>query len=97
MEFMRNTFFELFSAFSTGAERFGRLLAAWYQRTGALACASMATQQCSDLWEVLASGFDGKISAMDRSALVSAIAAVSYTFFQKQVGCISSYSRSQDV
>ena len=85
MEFLRDTFFKLFYDHSTGAEWFGRLLAAWYQGTGALACASMSTEQCSQLWTLLMCDFDGDISALDRSALVSAIAAAAYTFFQKQV------------
>lgn len=86
MEFLKNTFCELFSGHSTGAERFGRLLAAWYQRTGALACATISTQSCSELWRALTCDFKGAVSALDRSALVSAIAAAVYTFFQKQVG-----------
>ena len=83
---MKNTFCELFSGHSTGTEHFGRLLAAWYQRTGALACAAISTPSCSELWRALTCDFDGAVSALDRSALISAIAAAAYTFFQKQVG-----------
>ena len=86
MEFLKNTICELFSGHSTGAERFGCLLAAWYQRTGALACAAISTQSCSELWRALTCDFNGAVSALDKSALVSAIAAAAYTFFQKQVG-----------
>ena len=47
MKFLKNSFCELFGGHSTGAERFGCLLAAWYQKTGTLACAAMSTQSCS--------------------------------------------------
>jgi hypothetical protein len=69
MGFLRKTFCEQFYAHCTGAERFSRLLAAWFQKTGALACASMATEQCSRLWASLTSDFLGDVSALDRSAL----------------------------
>ena len=79
MEFLKDTFFELFRGHSTGAERFGRLLAAWYQRTGTLACAAISMQKSSEVWRVLTRDFDTEVSALDRSALVSAIAAAAYT------------------
>jgi len=81
MEFLKDTFFELFCGHSTGTERFGHLLAAWCQRTGALACAAMSTRKCSEVWRGLTCNFDREVSALDRSALVSAIAAAAYTFF----------------
>ena len=62
IEFLKNTFCELFSGHSTGAERFGRLLAAWYQRTGALVCAPISTQSCSELWRALTCDFNGAVS-----------------------------------
>ena len=86
MKCLKNTFCELFGGHGTGAERFGRLLAAWYQKTGALACAAMSTQSCSELWREFTCDFNGAVSALDKSTQVSAIAAAACTFFQKQVG-----------
>ena len=87
MDFLKNTFCELFSGHSTGAERFGCLLAAWYipeNRCPSL-CSYINTKlqwivESTDLW------FQWSSISLDRRALVSTIAAAAYTFFQKQVG-----------
>ena len=72
VEFLKSTLCELFSGHSTpGAECFVRLLATWYQRIGALACAAMSTQSCSELWRALTCDFNGAVSVIDKSALVS--------------------------
>jgi len=41
------------------------------QRTAALACATMSAQSCHELWRALTCDFNGAVSALDRSAMVS--------------------------
>ena len=62
-----------------------RLLVSWYQKTGILACESLQTSETKRLWLTAISEFNGEISSLDRSAILSAIASTSYTFFQQQV------------
>ena len=57
----------------------------WYQRTVTLACANSETLDTKRLWLTLVSDYKGQFSPVDRSALVSAVASYSFTFFQKQV------------
>ena len=85
LEFLQGTFCQLFGAHYKGKERFGRFLAAWYKEVGTLACDKLSTHNTSTLWSYLKCQYGEEISSVDRSALISAVAAASYTFFQKQV------------
>ena len=85
LKFYLVTFCDLFIKHSSGGERFSRLLASWYQKTGTLACESLQTSETKRLWLTAISEFNGEISSLDRSAILSAIASTSYTFFQQQV------------
>ena len=67
-----------------GKELFGRFLAAWHKEVGTLACDKLSTHNTSTLWSYLKCQY-GEILSLDRSALISAVAAASYTSFQKQV------------
>lgn len=66
------------------------------QRIGTLACESMSTESCNELWRDLILDYGREISALDRSALVSAIAAAAYTFSSK-TGRLFSTCRHQSV
>jgi len=68
---------------STGGERFAHLLATWYQQTGTLVYESLETTATKMLWLNATADFNGNILPLDRSAILSAIASASYTFFQQ--------------
>ena len=85
LEFLLKTFCELFNVHCLGKERFAGFLADWYQQVATLGCDSLSIPQTCEVWKLLTTDYPSSITPLDRSALVSAVAAAAYTFFQKQV------------
>ena len=68
------------------------------QRRGALACATMSTQSCNELWRTLTCDFNGAVSALDRIALVSDVFKKKLPAFQAmlRVGMVITLSLAKD-
>ena len=88
MDFLLMTFSDLFSAHCIGKEQFAGFLADWYQRLATISCDTLSTPQTCEVWMLLTTDYLSSITALERSTVVSAIAAAVYTFFQKQVSYI---------
>ena len=85
LEYFLSKFCQLYASCSTGAERFARFLYKWYQESLPLASSNAETPDTNTLWKTVTAQYKDIISPLDRSALISAIASCSYTFFQKEV------------
>ena len=79
---LTENFLPAFCIHYKGNERFGHFLAAWYKEVATSACDTLSIQNTRTLWSYLVSEYNDEISSLDRSALVSAVAVDSYTFYQ---------------
>ena len=85
LKFLHQGFMKLFQQHSTGAERFSRLLVAWHNFVGSLACSALSNELSQAVWVELTSA-SSEVNSEDRSAAVFAVATCVYTFMQKEVG-----------
>ena len=92
LQFLLSTFCQLYKECSTGGERYTRPLASWYQLTVTLACANSETQDTIMLWLRLTANYKEEISSLDRSALISAVALCTFTFFRNRWGNHTTYN-----